>query len=100
MEYFKLVAYIAPITFAIYSVYNFNRQSFWKSAGTILKLRWGRTVTYDLYLGVFILCTFMSFHHGLFTPILMGLFPTYLFGNLATLVGLIIYYDSSIIGLV
>lgn len=48
------------ILFAGYTVHASRTESLWKSLKTVLALRWGRQVTLDLYLGLFLFNSLVS----------------------------------------
>jgi hypothetical protein len=54
MENTRWVALALLLLFAGYTIYASRTESFWKSLKTVLSLMWGRQVTMDLYLGIFL----------------------------------------------
>lgn len=94
MEYVRWAAGLVLVIFALYTLHCMRKEKFLKSAGTIWSLRWGKQITFDLYLGLFIFSFFILLNEGSFVSMLLWLFPTLLFGNLTTLLYFVIYFDS------
>ncbi|NOK19676.1 hypothetical protein [Corallococcus carmarthensis] len=65
METIRWLALLMLILFAGYTVHASRTESFGKSVKTVLALKWGRQVTIDLYLGLFLFNFFVYLNEGL-----------------------------------
>ncbi len=89
----KLVIWLIYISFLLYSIYCSRRENIIRSVKSITQLHWGRQICLDLYLGLLITLLIIFLHEGLFIMALW-LLPVLAFGNLATLLYVVIHFES------
>lgn len=90
----KLVVWIVLLAFLAYSYHCSLRESLFRSVREILKLRWGRQIGLDLYIGFVLMWCLVYLHEGDAAVAALYLLPVLAFGNLATLPYLAIHYDA------
>lgn len=89
----KLLVWLALVIFMVYSIYCSMHEDLFRSIGQILKLHWGRQISTDLYLGLFIAMLLIYLHAGP-TTALIWLLPTLAFANLSILLYVAVNFDS------
>jgi hypothetical protein len=94
MPAIRYLALIVWVAFSAYTIYCMRRENFWKSLRSVLALKWGRQVTLDLYIGLFIFSFFIYLNEGSFLIWLAWLIPTLVLGNLVPLLYLVIHFES------
>ncbi|RKG73140.1 hypothetical protein [Corallococcus terminator] len=94
MEGIRWFALALLILFAGYTVHASRTESFWKSLKTVLALKWGRQVTIDLYLGLFLFSFFIYLNEGSILLAVAWLIPTLLLGNIVPLIYFVVNFHS------
>lgn len=94
MNSVKYVAILVLALFTVYTVFCVRKESIYKSAKHVFSRHWGRQVTIDLYIGLFIFSFFIYLSEGDVLITLLWLIPTLVFGNIVPLLYLIIYFDD------
>lgn len=94
MESLRWLALALLILFSGYTVHASRTESFWRSLKSVLALRWGRQVTMDLYLGLFLFNFFVYLNEGSLALALAWLLPTLVLGNIVPLIYFVVNFDS------
>lgn len=89
----KAVVWLALLGFLAYSVYCSRKEHFFRSARAVVALHWGRQISADLYLGLFIGLLVITLHEGVLVA-LLWLVPILIYANLAMLLYLAINFDG------
>lgn len=89
----KGMVWAAFILFTVYSIYCSRKENIFKSIGSMAQLHWGRQVGIDLYIGLFLSLAIIYLHEGPLVA-LLWLVPVLLFANLATLLYIVIHFES------
>lgn len=92
----KYVLLIAFLAFLAYSFHAGRKENFFKAVGKINSFYWGKQISIDLYISVFLSLAFIGLHEGSVTTMLLWLIPLVLFANLAILPYVILNYGSII----
>ncbi|NVJ19973.1 MULTISPECIES: hypothetical protein [Myxococcus] len=94
MERIRWLALALLILFSGYTVHASRTESFWTSLKRVLALRWGRQVTMDLYLGLFLFNFFVYLNEGSVLLALVWLAPTLVLGNIVPLIYFVVNFNS------
>lgn len=94
MESIRWIALATLILFTGYTVYASRTENFWKSLRIVFGLKWGRQVTADLYIGLFLFSFFLYLNEKSFLMLLLWLIPTLALGNLVTLIYFVINFSA------
>lgn len=89
----KGIVWVVFILFTAYSIYCSNKESIFKSIGSMARLHWGRQIGIDLYLGLLLFLSVIYLHEGPIA-VLLWFVPVLLFANLATLLYISIHFES------
>lgn len=90
----RWIALLVLVLFTRYTVQCARRESLSRAASTIFALRWGRQVTMDLYIGLFIFDFFVYLHQGSLLVAVFWLLPTLVLGNIVPLIYLVWNFDA------
>ena len=90
----KYIAILILALFTIYTVFCSRKESIVKSAKQVLSLHWGRQVTVDLYIGLFIFSFFIYLVEGDVLITLFWLLPTLILGNIVPLIYIILNFNT------
>ena len=82
------------LAFTGYSIYCIPQESLWQSAKQILTLFWGRQVTADLYISVFLSIGLIWLVTGSLTETLLWSLVSIPYANLAILLFIILHLDE------
>ncbi|MFY2558323.1 hypothetical protein ACN469_11885 [Corallococcus terminator] len=94
MESIRWLALALLTLFVGYTVHASRTESFWKSLKQVLALRWGRQVTMDLYLGLFLFNFFVYLNEGSVLVTAAWLVPTLVLGNIVPLIYFVVNFHS------
>jgi hypothetical protein len=89
----KAVVWLAFLAFTAYSIYCSSRENIFRTIKSMARLHWGRQIGIDLYLGLLLSLSVIYLHEG-FGVVLAWLVPVLLFGNLATLLYVVIHFEA------
>jgi hypothetical protein len=89
----KYIATLVLLLFTAYTVFCSRKESIVKSAKQVFSLHWGRQVTIDLYIGLFIFSFFIYLIEGDVLITFLWLVPTLILGNIVPLIYLIFNFD-------
>lgn len=89
----KLIVWFVFAAFLAYSLYCSRRENLVSTIRYVAQRHWGRQIGADLYIGLFLSLFLIHLNQGL-TVALLWTVPTLLFGNLAVLLYVSIYFDS------
>ncbi|MGI9223250.1 MAG: hypothetical protein ACR2QX_02140 [Woeseiaceae bacterium] len=89
----KVVVWLALLAFLIYSVYCSFKENIFRSVRSIATLHWGRQISADLYLGLFVSVFIIFLNEGALVAAIW-LIPILIYANLAVLLYLAINFDS------
>ncbi len=94
IEFVRWLALLALVFFCGYTLYCSRTENFRKSCRGVLAYRWGRQVTIDLYLGLFLFVFFIYLREGSLDMALLWLLPTLVLGNIVPLFYFFLFFDS------
>lgn len=94
MEGIRWIALVLLILFSGYTVHASRTESFGRSLKTVLALKWGRQVTMDLYLGLFLFNFFVYLNEGSMLLVAAWLIPTLLLGNIVPLIYFVVNFNA------
>lgn len=86
----RWAALLALVAFVSYTLYCARTESFWGSIKKIWALRWGKQVTFDLYLGLFAFGAVVYLNEG---SLPVGFIPSLALGNIVPLLYLVVRFD-------
>lgn len=89
----KMIVWLIYLSFLIYSIYCTYKENFFKSVKRINSYLWGRQIGIDLYIGLFLPLVIIYFHGGI-AMLFLWTIPVLIFANLATLLYLVLNFDS------
>jgi hypothetical protein len=75
--------------FSGFTVYCSLRENFWKSCAVVFGRLWGRQVTLDLYIGLFLFHYFVYVREGSWLVTALWLAPSLILGNIVPLIYLL-----------
>ena len=87
------MVWLALLVFLGYSIYCSFQENFFRSVKSIVALYWGRQISADLYLGLFISLLIIFLNDGVLV-VLIWLVPALIYANLAVLLYFAINFDS------
>lgn len=94
IEIVRWVAAVLLGLFSCYTIYCIRRENFWKACRGIFAYRWGRQVTVDLYLGLFLFVFLIYLNENSASVAMIWLVPTLVLGNIIPLLYFVLYFDS------
>jgi len=94
MEVIKWMTLATLIVFTGYTIYVTKTENFFKSCKAVFALKWGRQLTIDLYIGLFLFNFFVYLNEGSILVMLCWLVPTLILGNLVTLLYFFLNIES------
>jgi len=89
----KISIWAALVGFLAYSIYCSSREDLFRSIGVITTMHWGRQISADLYLGLFVAMFFIYLNEGAVVA-LIWLLPTLAFANLSILLYMAINFET------
>jgi hypothetical protein len=96
LAFVKGLVWLAFGAFTIFTYRCSSKENFVKSVKRMGTMYWGWQVGIDLYIGLSMFLLMIYLHTGSGFMVLLWVLPTIMFGNLATLLYLAIYFDSII----
>lgn len=93
MSGLRWAALIALMVFVGYTLYCARAESFWGSFRKIWALRWGKQVTFDLYLGLLLFGAIVYLNEGSLLLALAWIVPSLALGNLVPLLYFVVRFD-------
>jgi hypothetical protein len=90
----KYVVWAAFLGFTAYTIRCSRREDLFRSLREMLRLRWGRQVLLDLYLGLALFLFVVALHERSAIALLLWLPAGVAFVNLATLLYFALHYES------
>ena len=89
----KAIVWLALFVFLGYSIYCSFTENFFRSVRSITTLLWGRQISADLYLGLFVALFIIFLNEGA-SVALLWLVPILVYANLVVLLYLAINFES------
>lgn len=86
-------ALIALVMFVAFTLYSAGTESFWGSIKKIWALRWGKQVTFDLYLGLLLFGAIVYFSERSAAVALAWLLPSLALGNIVPLLYFVLRFE-------
>lgn len=90
----KAIVWCLLIAFLLYSLHCSRKENFFKTMHTIRPYYWFRQVSYDLYIGVFVILCLIYFNEGSLLVAALWFLPCLIMANLATLLYIALNYQS------
>lgn len=94
MNEIKWIALAILVLLFTYTVFCLFKESFFKSSAAVFKFHWGRQFVADLYVGLILFHIFVYIIEGSFVKTLLWLVASFMTGNIACLIYLILNFDK------
>lgn len=94
MQFVRYGALVLLVVFSVFTIYVSRAESFWKSLRIMWALKWGRQVTMDLYVGLFLFSFFIYMNENSLWVFIAWLLPMLIIGNPVTLLYFILNFES------
>ncbi len=90
----KGLLWLLFLSFLGYSFYCSLHENIFRTIKEILQRHWGRQISLDLYIGLTLFMGLIYLHSGSVLVMALWFLPVLLFANLATLLYLLIHFES------
>lgn len=90
----KAAAYLGFMLFLGFTIYCSARENFFAAVRRVSRIQWGRQISVDLYIGLFMHIAFIAATGESGWKLLFWIIPFLCFGNLATLLYLAFHFDA------
>jgi len=94
MEIVKYLVWAVFVLFVGYTIYCMKQESFFKTLKRVWPFHWVRQLTFDLYIGLFLLFFMVYLHEGSVLVALCWLVPSLFFGNIVSLLYFALHFDA------
>jgi hypothetical protein len=90
----KALIWVIYLSFLAFTIFCSTKEDLLRSLFKMAELHWGRQVGMDLYIGLTLMTLMIYLHSGSWLVVLAWVVPLLLYVNLATLLYVVIYFDS------
>lgn len=94
VELVRWIALLVLVIFSAYTVYCSLTENFWRACKSVWAFKWGRQVTADLFVGLFLFSFFVFQIEESALTAALWLVPTLILGNPVTLLYFVIHFDK------